>query len=47
MKLREAGYSVMLYEGSQPGERTDMDEMRFLDQLDNWMESIGIRPERA
>ena len=41
--LREAGYSVMLYEGSQPGDRTDMDEMRFLDQLDNWMESQGIQ----
>lgn len=44
MMLREAGYSVMLYEGSQPGDRTDMDEMRMLDMLDNWMESIGIRP---
>ena len=43
MKLREAGYSVMLYEGSQPGDRNDMDEMRFLDQLDNWMESQGIQ----
>ena len=41
--LREAGYSVMLYEGSQPGDRTDMDEMRFLDQLDSWMESQGIQ----
>ena len=43
-QLREAGYSVLLYEGSQPGDRNDMDEMRMLDQLDNWMESMGIRP---
>ena len=43
MMLRQAGYSVLLYEGSQPGDRTDMDEMRFLDQLDSWMESQGIR----
>ena len=43
-RLREAGYSVMLYEGSQPGDRNDMDEMRFMDQLDNWMDSLGIRP---
>jgi hypothetical protein len=43
MRLRNAGYSVMLYEGSQPGDRTDMDEMRFLDQLDEWMESQGMR----
>jgi benzoyl-CoA reductase/2-hydroxyglutaryl-CoA dehydratase subunit BcrC/BadD/HgdB len=42
--LREAGYSVLLYEGSQPGDRNDVDEMRFLDQLDNWMDSMGIRP---
>jgi benzoyl-CoA reductase/2-hydroxyglutaryl-CoA dehydratase subunit BcrC/BadD/HgdB len=43
MKLREAGYSVMLYEGSQPGDRNDMDEMRFLDQLDNWLESQNLK----
>ncbi|MCL1806000.1 MAG: hypothetical protein FWG28_08415, partial [Clostridiales bacterium] len=43
-RLREAGYSVLLYEGSQPGDRNDMDEMRFLDQLDDWMESQGFRP---
>ena len=43
MKLREAGYSVMIFEGSQPGDRTDLDEMRFLDQLDSWMESQGLR----
>jgi hypothetical protein len=32
----------MYYEGSQPGDRTDMDEKRFLDQLDSWMESQGL-----
>jgi hypothetical protein len=34
----------MLYEGSQPGDRNDMDEIRFLDQLDSWMGSQGFRP---
>jgi benzoyl-CoA reductase subunit B len=43
MRLRQAGFSVMTYEGSQPGDRTDLDEKRFLDQLDNWMESLGMR----
>ena len=43
MYLKEAGLSVMHYEGSQPGDRTDMDEKRFLDQLDNWMQSNGLR----
>jgi len=43
MRLKEAGLSVMHYEGSQPGERTDMDEKRFMDQLDNWMTSLGFR----
>jgi benzoyl-CoA reductase subunit B len=43
MYLKEAGLSVIQYEGSQPGERTDMDEKRFLDQLDTWMESLGLR----
>jgi benzoyl-CoA reductase subunit B len=42
MRLRRAGYSVMFYEGSQPGDRTDLDEMRFLEQLDSWMESQGL-----
>ena len=41
MYLKEAGISVLHYEGSQPGDRTDMDEKRFLDQLDNWMQSLG------
>jgi hypothetical protein len=43
MYLRDAGLSVMHYEGSQPGDRTDLDEKRFLDQLDTWMESLGLR----
>jgi len=43
MRLREEGYSVLLYEGSQPGDPTDLDEKRFLDQLDAWMESLGLR----
>jgi benzoyl-CoA reductase subunit B len=43
MYLKEAGLSVMHYEGSQPGDRTDLDEKRFLDQLDTWMHSLGIR----
>jgi benzoyl-CoA reductase subunit B len=41
MYLRNAGLSVIYYEGSQPGDRTDLDEQRFLDQLDTWMESLG------
>jgi benzoyl-CoA reductase subunit B len=41
--LREMGINVMLYEGSQPGDRTDLDEKRFLEQLDMWMESQGLR----
>ena len=43
MRLRKKGVSVMFYEGSQPGDRTDLDEKRFLDQLDGWMESQGLR----
>ena len=43
MYLKEAGLSVMHYEGSQPGDRTDLDEMRLLDQLDSWMQSLGLR----
>ena len=42
-RLSEAGVRVMHYEGSQPGDRTDLDEARFLDQLDVWMESQGLR----
>jgi benzoyl-CoA reductase subunit B len=43
MYLRDAGLSVMHYEGSQPGDRTDLDEKRLLDQLDSWMHSLGFR----
>jgi len=42
MYLKEAGLSVMHYEGSQPGDRIDLDEKRFLDQLDSWMQSNGL-----
>jgi benzoyl-CoA reductase subunit B len=42
MYLKEAGLSVMHYEGSHPGDRTDMDEKRFLDQLDTWMQVNGL-----
>ena len=42
MMLREAGLSVIYYEGSQPGDRTDLDEKRFLDHLETWMESLGL-----
>ncbi len=42
MMLRKAGFSVVYYEGSQPGDRTDMDEKRFLEHLDSWMESLGL-----
>ena len=45
MYLREADVSVMHYEGSQPGDRTDLDEKRLLDQLDTWMESQGFRKQ--
>ena len=38
MRLRRAGYSVMTYEGSAPGDPTDLDEKRMLEQLDSWME---------
>ena len=45
MYLKDAGLSVMHYEGSQPGDRTDLDEKRLLDQLDTWMQSLGLRRE--
>jgi benzoyl-CoA reductase subunit B len=41
-RLSEMGVRVMHYEGSQPGDRTDLDEYRLLDQLDIWMESQGL-----
>jgi benzoyl-CoA reductase subunit B len=43
LQLSEIGVRVMHYEGSQPGDRTDLDERRFIDQLDTWMESQGLR----
>lgn len=43
MLLKQAGINVMYYEGSQPGDRTDLDEKRYIDQLDAWMESQGLR----
>jgi benzoyl-CoA reductase subunit B len=42
LRLNEVGVSILHYEGSQPGDRTDLDEHRFLDQLDTWMESQGL-----
>jgi len=42
LRLSERGISVLHYEGSQPGDRTDLDEKRFLDQLDIWMEYNGL-----
>jgi benzoyl-CoA reductase subunit B len=42
LRLSEMGVRVLHYEGSQPGDRTDLDENRFLDQLDVWMESQGL-----
>jgi benzoyl-CoA reductase subunit B len=43
MRLKnELDLSVIYYEGSQPGDRTDLDEKRFLDQLETWMESLGL-----
>jgi benzoyl-CoA reductase subunit B len=43
LRLSEIGVRVLHYEGSQPGDRTDLDEKRFLDQLDIWMESQNLR----
>jgi benzoyl-CoA reductase subunit B len=40
--LTEIGVNVLHYEGSQPGDRTDLDEKHLLDQLDAWMESQGL-----
>ena len=42
MRLREAGYSVMCFEGAQPGDRVNLDEKRMIEQLDTWMESLGL-----
>jgi hypothetical protein len=43
LRLSEMGVRVLHYEGSQPGDRTDLDENRLLDQLDVWIESQGLR----
>ncbi|MBI4296189.1 MAG: 2-hydroxyacyl-CoA dehydratase [Chloroflexi bacterium] len=43
LALVAAGVSVTHYESPQPGDRTDLDDNRFLDQLDHWMESQGLR----
>jgi benzoyl-CoA reductase subunit B len=43
LRLSEMGVRVLHYEGSQPGDRTDLDENRFMDMLDTWMESQGLR----
>jgi len=43
LKLQEAGIPVMHYETSHPGDRTDFDENRMLDQLDTFMETQGLR----
>jgi benzoyl-CoA reductase subunit B len=40
--LRRAGYSVLTHEGSAPGDPTDLDEKRFLEILDSWMESNNL-----
>ncbi|MCL2121344.1 MAG: 2-hydroxyacyl-CoA dehydratase [Clostridiales bacterium] len=42
IRLRRAGYSVLTYEGSAPGDPTDLDEKRFLEQLDAWMETNNL-----
>lgn len=43
MKLMEQGIPVMHYETSHPGDRTDFDENRMLEQLDVFMETQGLR----
>lgn len=42
LRLSEMGVRVLHYEGSQPGDRTDLDENRLIDMLDTWMESQGL-----
>jgi hypothetical protein len=41
--LEDAGINVLYWEGSQPGNCTDHDQMRMLDQLDVFMETQGLR----
>ena len=43
IRLSKDGVRVLHYEGSQPGDRTDLDEINFLDRLDVWMETQGLR----
>ncbi|MCL2122413.1 MAG: 2-hydroxyacyl-CoA dehydratase [Clostridiales bacterium] len=43
LRLDAMGVRVLHYEGSQPGDRTDMDEKQFLNRIDIWMESQGMR----
>ncbi len=40
--LAEAGVSCCYYETPQPGDKTDLDEQRFLEQLDTWMQTQGL-----
>lgn len=42
LRLNAIGVNTMHYENSQPGDRTDMDEHHFFDQLDSWMECQGF-----
>jgi benzoyl-CoA reductase subunit B len=42
LRLSDMGVRVLHYEGSQPGDRTDLDEHRMLDMLDTWMASQGM-----
>jgi len=42
-RMMELGMPVMHYETSHPGNRTDIDENRLLDQLDTFMETQGLR----
>jgi hypothetical protein len=43
LRLSRMGIRVLHYEGSQPGDRTDLDEHRFLDMLDVWMQTQGLK----
>ncbi len=40
--LAEGGFMCCYYESPQPGDCTDLDVQRFLDQIDSWMESQGL-----
>ena len=42
LMLSEAGIDVLHIEGTQPGDRTDLDENGFIDRLDIWMEKQGL-----